>query len=427
MRRLFVFCLVLYVALYACEGLVRYGLHLAHVDALILARDLLMAGPIIALFVAQMLRARIDPAYPAFAFLIAVHGAMGYLNIGQIEPVIYGAKLMVNILFGMVAAPLLITPGRDATRWFTCIWLVCLVALIADKAGVNWPWTGLQTSIGGVNVDVSRDWQITDDFQRRVAGLARSSISSAMLMPVLAIILAFRTQSIWQRLFLLVSTLFVVFLTTQKGALAAAAVAAIGILLPRFLRQRVLRIACFVAAIGIIAAPLLTEGMQFAHGGGVFSLGSFAMRITDTWPRAMQWIMWNDNFPFGVGLGGIGGAQRLYALDFFNPADNLFVFMYGFFGLFGVAYILAVALAALRARITPALAEPTLALLCFLLCYGIVLSMIEDQMASLCFGAVIGALWQRRHAWDWTPAPKPLRKPRPRMEPALAGAWPGPR
>ena len=427
MRRLFVVCMIIYIALYAFEGLARYGLYLVHADSLILGRDALIIVPIIALFIAQMLRAKIDPVYPVFAFFVAIHGVMGFLNIGQVMPVLYGAKLLLNVLFGMLAAPLLVTPGRSATRWFAFIWTVSLIALLADKGGVNWPWTGLQVNIAGVNVDVARDWQITDDFDRRVAGLSRSSISAAMLMPMLATILCFRTRRVWLRGFIVLATCLVVFLTTQKGALLAMMLTGFCIMLPGFLRVRALRLACFAAALGCIAAPLLTQGMMLQHGDGVFSLGSFAMRITDTWPRAMQWIMWNDNFPFGVGLGGIGGPQRLYAPDFFNPADNLFVFMYAFFGVFGVAYLLGLGLAALRARIPAHLAEPTLALLCFMLAYGTVLSMVEDQMAALAFGATAGALWQRRNAWDWREVAKKRKLRRPRMEPALAGAFLGTR
>ena len=72
--------------------------------------------------------------------------------------------------------------------------------------------------------------------------------------------------------------------------------------------------------------PLFTLGLLMPQNGGVFSFASFAMRISRTWPDAWQWILNHDVFPFGVGLGGIGGAQRFYAANFFNPSDNLFVY-----------------------------------------------------------------------------------------------------
>jgi hypothetical protein len=417
-RRLFVFCLTLYIALYAFEGLARYGLFLLHIDGAILARDLLIDVPLLVLLIAQIMRAKLDPAYVVFGFLMTVHGLMGYLNLHTITPVLYGAKLLVNVLFGMVAAPLLITPGRSVTRVFAAIWVISVGALVVDKLGVAFPWTGLQTNIGGINVDVSHDWQITDLIDRRVAGLSRSSISAATLVPMLAMILCFRTRLPVVRAVILLATYGVVFLTTQKGALLALLLAGGCIMVPGKLKLPALRTAAVFAAVVVIAAPILMQGLLIQHADGVFSTSSFAMRAGDTWPRAMKWIAWNDNFPFGVGLGGIGGAQRLYAPDFYNPADNLFVLLYAFFGLFGVAYLVLLPLLALRSRVSQAVAEPAVALLVFMLGYGVVLSMIEDQMAALSFGIVIGALWQRRNIFDWSYVPR-VRKPLPRIEPII--------
>jgi hypothetical protein len=429
-RRLFVPCLVLYLALYAFEGLVRWGLYLVHLDSAILARDMLIAVPLLVLLVQQGLRNKIDPAYPAFGAVLLIHGIMSVMNLHMITPVIYGAKLLINVLFGMVAAPLLLSPSRRVTQVFLAIWVVSVLAVIADKAGTDWPWTGLSATIGGVNVDVAHDWEITDAFQRRAAGLARSSISMAMLMPVLALVLCFRTRAVLIRAFLLLVTIVVVFMTTQKGSLFAFVVVAACVLLPGRLRMPALRTACVAFAVLCIVAPIATEGLLMnTNAGGVFSASSFAMRVTDTWPRAFEWIRWNDNFPFGVGLGGIGGAQRLYAPTLYNPSDNLFIFLYAFFGLFGVAYLLGLALMALRTRQDRVVAEPTLAVLAFMLGYGVVLSMIEDQVAALCFGAAIGALWQRHNEVDWSHVPKPklrnvLRRPG-RLEPVLGQAYVG--
>ena len=83
-----------------------------------------------------------------------------------------------------------------------------------------------------------------------------------------------------------------------------------------------------------IALPLFTSGLLVVDSGGVFSFASFAMRISDTWPDAWRGSCNNQVFPFGVGLGGIGGAQRFFAENFFNPSDNLFIFIYANFGVF---------------------------------------------------------------------------------------------
>jgi hypothetical protein len=51
---------------------------------------------------------------------------------------------------------------------------------------------------------------------------------------------------------------------------------------------------------------------------------------------------------FGVGIGGSGGPQRIYAPDNFNPADNLFILMYASFGAFAILYLIGVCFLVLR-------------------------------------------------------------------------------
>src|SRR5262249_16693210 len=123
----------------------------------------------------------------------------------------------------------------------------------------------------------------------------------------------------------------------------------------------------------------------------------FAMRISLTWPEAWQWISSNDVFPFGVGLGGIGGSQRFYAHNFFNPSDNLFIFLYANFGLMSLLYLgwLATVGRRLPEGLRPE-AIAALAVLAFHLGYGAALSMLEDQVSALFLGASAGLLWQLR-------------------------------
>ena len=167
MESLFTSCAVVYVLIYACEGVVRYGLYnLGHDDAILL-RDLLMVGPLALLFARQSFRGHVHPAFAAFAAIIAVHGTIAALNLGSYLPVIYGAKLLVNVLFGFVASGQLVRPGRRTLLVFVLIWLITLTGIVLDKFLITFPWTGLETHVGGIRVDVSRGWDIDDTFRRR--------------------------------------------------------------------------------------------------------------------------------------------------------------------------------------------------------------------------------------------------------------------
>mgnify|MGYP001791944578 CR=1 FL=1 len=221
-----------------------------------------------------------------------------------------------------------------------------------------------------------------------------------MRLPTLALIIVPRVRGIVTRFLSLSVTVAAVVFTTQKGSLVAAGVVAVILCAPAWSRYTLMCYACLMFAILDAALPLLTDGLLMSQGsGGVFSFASFAMRISLTWPGAWRWIMHHDIFPFGVGLGGIGGAQRFYAANFFNPSDNLFVFLYANFGLFAVLYLgwLSWLPHGLPRRLQPP-AAAALAVLAFNLGYGAALSMLEDQMSALFIGASGGMLWQLHQA-----------------------------
>ncbi len=406
MQRLFTFCAVAYLLIYAFEGVIRYGLNAVGADSLILARDALVVGPLVILLVYQAFRTKIHPAYFAFAAIVGLHGIIATLNFHTSLPAIYGAKLLVNVLFGFIAARQLVQPSRRVILLLALVWVVSVVGVALDKYVLTFPWMGMETHIGGISVDVSRGWDIEQGPDKRAAGFTRSSISAAMLLPVIALIIALRMRSYLLRMAMLVATVGAVFLTTQKGSVVAIMLVAMILGTPASMRYRLLCWAAIGLAVLDVALPLFTGGLLFAANGGVFSFASFAMRITDTWPDAWRWILHNEVFPFGVGLGGIGGAQRFFAKDFFNPSDNLFVFLYANFGLLSLFYLGWAVFQGLRQRPETRNAAITpLALLVFNLGYGAALSMLEDQVSQLFIGASVGLLWQYRQmaaarSWD---------------------------
>ena len=107
---------------------------------------------------------------------------------------------------------------------FALIWLFSVGGVILDKFVYTFPWMGLETHIGGIRVDVSRGWDIDSGFDKRAAGFSRSSISAAMLLPTLALVIAPRVRSWLIRRSAPGGHGSAVALTTQKGALVAIAV-----------------------------------------------------------------------------------------------------------------------------------------------------------------------------------------------------------
>jgi hypothetical protein len=397
MARLFTVCVAMYLLIYVLEGPVRYALYNVGASSAILLRDGLILGPLLALLVIQATRGRVHPAYFAYGAIVALHGIVSTLNFHNIIPAGYGAMLLAPVLFGFIAARQLVLPRRRMLLFLGALWALTVTGVFLDKFFISFPWTGIETNIGGISVDLARNWEITSGFAKRAAGFTRSSINAAMVLPVLGLIVAPRIRSYVLRMLVLIITTGAVLLTTQKGAVLAIGVVTMILAAPAFMRYRLLVWAAIGFAILDVALPIFTTGLLMPERGGVFSFASFAMRITSTWPEAWRWINDNNLFPFGVGLGGIGGAQRFFAQDFTNPSDNIFIFLYANFGVFSLFYVGWMVWQGMRQPPeTRDIAVIPLSILVFELAYGAALSMLEDQVSELAFGMSVGMLWLLR-------------------------------
>ncbi|HEX3405377.1 MAG TPA: hypothetical protein VHT74_34135 [Acetobacteraceae bacterium] len=396
MRKLFLLAATLFVLVYAFEAPLRYGLNAIGKDDAIFVRDFLLIVPLVLLFIRQYMRGAIHPAYWVFAIIVAVHGSVGYLNFHSLVPPVYGAKFLLPLLFGFILSSALTEPAPKLMRLLALLWLVSLVGLYLDKFVLTYPWSGMETTVGGLKVDVSRGWDITSGEDKRVAGFTRSSIDAAALLPVLAFVITQRCRFVLRAL-VLAATGGAIFLTTQKGALLAYIAVAAIFCLPRRTWYAMLCTACVAMTLLMIMLPIGTSGLLMPTGGGVFSLASFGMRITSTWPDAWRWISNNDIFPFATGLGGLSGAMRFFAQDFSNPSDNLFIFMYGNFGIPALLYLGWMNYEALTVPSQMRrYAIAALAILAFDLGYGSVLALLEGPFTSLFLGAALGTLWHLR-------------------------------
>jgi len=392
---LFVFCCCAYLTVYSVEAPIRYGLFLSGHDSLIFIRDGLMITPMLVLFAAHAQQLRVHPAFVVAGLLIILHGLVLVGTTGSVTGVVYGVKVLMNLLVGFFAASLLLSPGRRTFGWLAFLWLVILVGVFLDKFVMSFPWTGIKTVIGDLSVDVSKDWEIQDGFAKRVAGFTRSSIAVASIMPCLSIVLLCKIKERMWRLLIAALAVGVVLLTTQKGSLIAfTPIALILCAAPEYRANR-LRWAAGLYLILAIALPVMTVGLHMEHGAGVFSTESLFLRVAYTWPEAWHWIDRHQMLWFGVGLGGIGAPQRLYAPDNFNPADNVFLLLFAYFGVFTFLYGGWIGHLMLRPVTgSPERMVPALAIVAFALGYGVVLSILEDQSASLFLGAAIGVLWR---------------------------------
>lgn len=392
----------LYCLTYAFEGAVRYGLNLLGMDALIFVRDAVLLVPLAVLAAKQTLQRSLHPAFVVYLCIVLLHGAVFYLNFGLLPPALLGAKVLLAMLAGAVSSATLMRPTPGIVRLFLVLWLATFSGIALDKLGVvTMPWVGMRTVIGDVEVDVGRDWDMEQDSASyRAGGLTRSSIHAANISPLIALLLIFHLRLWWQQLLVGGLTLPLVYWTTQKGSIVAYALTWLIVTVFRSRSTIPLRVAFVLFLLSCALLPVVLPGyhMETTSAGG-FSSMSFNMRVDSMWPRAWQWIDRHEMFPFGVGLGGIGGGQQLFARNHMNAADNLFVFLYAYFGVMALVYLGMVLWSYLRTSAIDMSNRQALSVLLFIIIYGCVLSMMEDQMTSLFTGAAIGWIAYQRHKW----------------------------
>jgi hypothetical protein len=394
-----------YIALFAGEGLVRWVLNMFGADPLIFLRDAMIFGAIGLIVVRRFMNHRGAPLVVGTIALLGLHGAIGYFNVRGLSPVIAGAKPFLSLVIGAYCADRLFRPKKWFIVFLSVLFVVSVIAGGLEKYFVEWPWVGLKADIGGQAVEISRDWQITGA-DKRAAGLARSSAHLSGFLSCVGILLFFMTRSLLLRLIIAVMTTIGVFWSTQKGSLAGVVVIfTVGMVFPKRASIPALKWTMLFLLLLMVGLPLMLPGYIMPSGDiSVFSFQSFYDRAARMWPDAWAWYAQKSVPFFGVGLGGIGYAMRLYSPDaafyvtnfaayepyYLNSADNMLVYLYVQFGVMSLLYLGVIAFYALR---QPSEYERSrvaaLAMLAFIFAYGVVANVIEDQISCLFFGAAV--------------------------------------
>jgi len=393
-----VFALWTAIVLSVLEGAARYGLHLVNADQLIFLRDFLILGGLLACIAKSLPRGELPMSIGIFTILLLIHGAVSLANFGTLIPAIYGLKIFIPALCAFMVAPAIINPSKRVFIMVVALWIASVLAAILDQYWVTFPWVGLQVELGGLDVQLGRDWQSGASIER-VGGLARSSIGLAVSLPVLSFIILTRVRSRSACISIGVATFIVLVWTTQKGAIAGYALALVALALSNSKSFAPLKFSLLLAMVFMALSPTLLIHLDMPRDQGVFSFASFIERIERMWPGAWQWI--NRYPPFsGTGLGGISGAQRFFAPEDVNAVDNLWLYLFGNFGYASLLYVAGIVIVALNLQASKSRIDRcVLAAFTFLMFYGVVISLIEEQSAAIWLGATFGWLAHRQKAF----------------------------
>lgn len=316
----------------------------------------------------------------------------GFVNVPSIVQVSFGFYVLTPFLFGIAIAPLFLLHWRRFLKLAFFLWLLVIVGVVADSMNLDFPWVGMTTSVGNIEVEAAREWHA--GASRRLSGFSRASFDAASqiiltLVPLLAV-----PGNIFVRLILVVVSAYGIVLTTAKGMLLVLAITVPVLLCPKRFYRHLMRIS--LGGIGFLGLSLPIASLmqewhfemktEFAH----LLLFSFEDRLQNMWPEAFQLVFDSGNIALGRGFGGLGVAQSLFEPHRFNAADNIFAYIYVIFGVLGIVLVLWTLVRLIRTRYDN---EPNdrmiggFALAIFV--YGLTTNVFEAQVLALTLGIVV--------------------------------------
>jgi len=125
---------------------------------------------------------------------------------------------------------------------------------------------------------------------------------------------------------------------------------------------------------------------------GLFA--SFGDRVLNAWPPIFEYVHDNANPITGMGIGSVGAAEQHMGDEYHGPTDNMFVFLYAWFGVLSVIGLAITYLRCQRLEI-----ERNNIDFCFFLwvtiimCNGITSDIIESPFFSFILGMTLKHLY----------------------------------
>lgn len=342
---------IIYLGTFIYEGVLRYVFALASVPNLIYFRDALAAVAVFYIFAARLYRERwIDGPVATVLLLLSIHLVIGWMSGASIFQGLFGAKIFLPLLFGVAIWP---TITRRPNLFVGAAWVV----FVSSVAGVylNYaygilPWEAFEYETVFGRMATTREWWM-DGGIRRLPGFARTSVHAAGVIGLVGSVLMALLGKTLVRVIVAVTGMWAIILTTSKSMALIFGIISVWLLFPRLWRSLFVG-RVFIASIVIVSIilPMVSILRHFGASDGLPSiLISFWERLHYMWPGAFSLIMSPLNAVTGNGLGAIGAAQQYgYSPELQNWADNVFLYFYVTFGVFGYAYLLFLAISVFR-------------------------------------------------------------------------------
>jgi len=375
-------------------GSLRYYLSQAGYSELIyLPKVLLSIGVIIYLINKIFVERRANLAYLVIMAVMAWGVLYGYYQIENLRQVAFGIWSFVPLLAGVFLGYEVNHRWPDWKFFIAFLWGILVFGVILNYF-VSYPWEGTIYSLGGIEFRSARLW-FGHGF-KRLAGLGRSSSITANQLLIFSVLLLGLIKKQKSKSFIIwaLSSIAII-LTTNKTAILI--IIFVGVFWffwktsPQFGRF-LLKISILGTGLTLIILPIFSVlnnyGSQFTKTQSI--LNSFNMRLSLVWPGVIELIAEQGGNPFfGIGVGGVGAAQKYFNPGFQNVTDNISLFLYASFGIIGLILVIFCVLASLSNGFKNQISY-TVGILTFVIfTIGITSNVIQSPFTSFVFGVIV--------------------------------------
>lgn len=329
-----------------------------------------------------------------FFTLLVIFSAFvsGVLHTGSVKQVGFGFYVLWPFFFGLVFGHQLIHKLTRFTGWAIFFWVAACAGVIMNSV-TSYPWEGFEYSVGGLEVESSREWY-SGDATKRLAGFSRASFDAAIQISLASCFVLALPIGKHYKLIICAVSVFATYYTNAKGMLLAFAV----MFAVSFLNTAwMVRVKPFVIAslmlLGILL-PVVSWLIQYkfditgiAANPTVFS---FTDRIENMWPEALRLNTEHGSFWLGRGFGGLGVAQSHLEPHLFNAADNVFVYAFVVAGFFMIP-VSIICLIKFMTRVdgSEAAERLTTLLMIVVIVYGLTANVFENALMAVMLGMLL--------------------------------------
>jgi len=391
-----IFTMIVYLLVDAIGGVARYYLwEIGFVNLIYIPK--IMAS-LTLLFALRSLK--INKLYFWTIYTLILFATVGVFYVNDFLQIAFGFWVFVPLLFGIVAYRSFLHDIQKLERWFLILFFIGCGGVFLN-AFINLPWVGFNYFLASVEIEGSKQGSTMGI--AKLGGFSQANHVVASYTILLAIILMARKHSKILRCSIWFLAVLVIALTSSKG-IALVFLVLTGFFLswrhfPNFIWPA---LALFVTIFVVIMLPFSTlyydYNVDLSEPACYFFFQSSIERLANTWPATFKMITEHGNIITGRGLGGIGGAQKLFEYLLYSPADNLFIYLYAVFGLMALPILVIYGAGTLQLNIRKNFLDRYFyTIMLSVLIYGITTNIIESTIFSIFLGLSIAHIFAKKY------------------------------